>query len=127
MNLWLLLALLVILYAVFRIKIASEHERFTVHRLGKFVGFKGPGLLIKWSGTEDKWTRIIAGDRGELTDQAVAKVNGVHIPVELEGTGSTGQFVRIKGFLPGTAKVILDSNQARTIICEKCGHENMIR
>jgi hypothetical protein len=39
------------------IKIASEHERFAVFRLGRFIGFKGPGLCFKL-GTTEKWVRI---------------------------------------------------------------------
>jgi hypothetical protein len=107
------------------IKIASEHERFAVFRLGRFLGFKGPGLCFKLGNTE-KWIRIKPGDRGELMNTALANINGADVPVQVEGKAAIGQFVRVTGFRGDQLFVSPDPTQVRTVTCQKCGHVNPV-
>lgn len=107
------------------IKIGSEHERFAVFRLGRFIGFKGPGVCFKL-GTAEKWVRIKPGDRGELMDTALAKIHDIDLPVQVDGKASIGQVIRVKGFQGDQLWVTPDSFQGRTVICQKCGYVNQI-
>jgi regulator of protease activity HflC (stomatin/prohibitin superfamily) len=107
------------------IKIASEHERFAVFRLGRFIGFKGSGLCFKL-GTTQKWVKIKPGDRGELMATALADINGADVLVQVDGKLTVGQFVRVTGFRGDQVLVSPDPIQGRTIVCQKCGHMNQI-
>ena len=99
---------MVSLYLARHVRVASERERFAVHRQGRFAEFKGPGLLLKGWNSEHTWTRLSVGDRGELLDMRFAKIHGVLIPIRLEGGGTTGQRVRVKRFDPQHATVAVD-------------------
>ena len=107
------------------IKIVPEHERFAVFRLGKFMGFKGPGLVYKLGSTE-KWVKIKPGDRGELMDTALAKIHDIDLPVQVDGKAGVGQAIRVKGFQVNQLWVTPDSFQGRTVVCQKCGHVNQV-
>jgi len=107
------------------IKIVPEHERFAVFSLGRFMGFKGPGLVYKL-GTTEKWVRIKPGDRGELMDTALAKIHDVDLPVQVDGKAGVGQAIRVKGFQVNQLWVTPDSFQGRTVVCQKCGHVNQV-
>ncbi len=107
------------------LKIASEHERFAVFRLGRFFGFRGPGLAYKLMYIE-KWVKIKPGDRGELMDNGLAKIHEVDVPVQVDGKASIGQVIRVKGFQGDQLWVTPDSFQGRTVVCQKCGHVNQI-
>jgi hypothetical protein len=113
-----------------RIKIASEHQRFAVYALGKYMGLKGPGLLFKWSGGETKWLRLSIGDRLELIAPKIAKINEFSIPVDSDEKVTIGSVIRVVGF-KGSAEnsvvqTMLDSDQRRKVKCENCGHEMLI-
>lgn len=107
------------------LKMASEHERFAVFRLGRFIGFRGPGLCFRPWHTE-KWVRIKPGDRGELMDSALAKINDADLPVQVDGKASIGQVIRVKDFQGDQLWVTPDSFQGRTVVCQKCGHVNQL-
>lgn len=107
------------------IKIASEHERFAVFGLGRFMGFKGPGLCYKFGNTE-KWVRIKPGDRGELMDTSLANINSINVPVRVDGKVGIGQPIRVTGFQGDQLLVIADSVEGRSVVCQKCGHVNQL-
>lgn len=117
--------LIVAVFLATGIKIASEQERFAVFRLGRFFGFKGPGICYKLANIE-KWVRIKPGDRGELMDTALANINGADVPVQIDGKANVGQFVRVKGFRGDQILVSPDPIQGRTVTCQKCGHVNPV-
>ena len=110
-----------------KLKIIPEGQRRAVYALGKFAGFKGPGLVFKWSGGETEWKPVAVGDRGELLDSGLAEFGETKIPVTLEGEARIGELVRIRAFDEDKVIVIRDHNQSRVFRCERCGHENRIR
>ena len=111
-----------------RLRLASEHERFAVFNFGKFEEFRGPGLLFKFTSKQQQpWIRLRAGDRGRLLQLTVGLFDGTHIPVEVEGVHELGAFVRIVRFNRTVAWVRQDADQTRAVVCEKCGHENIVR
>lgn len=117
--------LIVIFFLASGLKIVSEQERFAVFKLGRFFGFRGPGPVFRWIHVE-KWVKIKPGDRGELMDNGLAKFHDVDLPVQVDGKGSIGQIVRVKGFKGDQLWVTPDSSQGRTVVCQKCGHVNQV-
>jgi regulator of protease activity HflC (stomatin/prohibitin superfamily) len=110
-----------------KLKIIPEDQRRAVYALGKFAGFKGPGLVFKWSGGETEWKPVAVGERGELLDSGLAGFGETKIPVTLEGEARIGELIRIRAFEEDKAIVIRDHNQSRVFRCQRCGHENRIR
>lgn len=113
------------IWVALSIKIASESQRFIIYRLGRFIGLKGPGLLLIIPGV-DRCTKISVGDRGELLGQGLARVNGADIPVRVEGRPEMGKMVRIQSFTEKDAVVAVDSAQIQEFVCEKCGYVNRV-
>ena len=122
-SIFLLVFLLIL--ASSSLKIARESQRFVVHRLGRFFGLKGPGLLFILPGV-DKGTKISVGDRGELLAHELARIRNVDVPVKVVGRVEAGKTVRIQSFTERDAIVAADSDQPREFVCEKCGHINRI-
>ena len=121
--------LIVVLVGIFllsrSLRVASEHERFAEIDVGRFTGFKGPGVVFKLSrGAE--WLRVKVGDRGELLAPRVGRFGGHDLPVETTGVVEPQEFVRVTGFEGEgrDARLIVspDRNQQREIECPKCGH-----
>ena len=92
------------------VRVVPEYQRLALHIRGAFVAFKGPGLVFAVPGNEVRWTRITAGDYGDLIDETSAMIKGFRIPIELEGAGAIGQRVRVEGFTPMRARVVIDAN-----------------
>ena len=121
-----LIAVVVGLFVLSRsLRVASEHERFAEIDVGRFTGFKGPGVVFKLSrGAE--WLKVKVGDRGELLAPGVARFEDHDLPVETTVVVEPQEFVRVTGF-EGEGRdarliVALDRNQQREIKCPKCGH-----
>ncbi len=94
-TVWILLILaIVVLYS--SIAIAQESERFAVFMMGRFVRYKGPGLVLKTATT--RLVRLKVGDIGTLTSHEFAKFGDVDIPVTNVGSIETGDPVRVDGF-----------------------------
>ena len=108
------------------IKIAAEKDRFAVFRLGRYAGLKGPGLLLKLSGSETQWERLTVGTRGELVAPGVGQFKKVQVPVEIDKGVHAGSVIRIIGFTGDSVLAMLDPEQRRKVVCEKCGHEMTI-
>jgi len=99
-----------LILAASSVKIASENQRFVVHRLGRFIGLKGPGFFMIIPGI-DKGIRVSIGDRGELTAPGMASIRGLEIPVKVLGSDRVGQMVRIQAFADQEVLVVADSTQ----------------
>ncbi len=119
--LWIFLIIL----ASSSIKIARENQRFVLFRLGRFFGFKGPGLFFIIPGV-DKCTKINIGDRGELLAEDLARIKNVDVPVRVMGRVEVGKPVRIQSFMERDAVVVAENVQTKEFVCEKCGHINRI-
>jgi len=124
MSIWLIIIFILLLFFLSSaIKIASENERFAAFTLGGFMGFKGPGLVFKFPGSESKWTRIAVGTRGELVAPEVGSFKKVQIPVRADGQIKVGSIIRIIGFESNLVQIMADPDQRRIVTCEKCGQE----
>ena len=118
------IAIIILLLLLARcLKIAAENQRFAILRLGKYAGLKGPGLLLKFSGSETLWERLTVGDRGELVAPGIGQFKRVQVPVEIDRGVLAGSTIRLIGFTGDSVLTMLDPNQQRKVVCEKCGHE----
>lgn len=124
---YIILILILTIFLARRIRIAKENERFAVHALGQFKEFKGPGLHIKWSGSETEWTRVKADCRGKIVTDKMIRVDEIDIPYKSEEQLGIGDYIRISGFENESVLAILDKDQRDSFVCEKCGHHNILR
>lgn len=107
-------------------KILRDQERFAIFVLGRFQKFKGPELIFKWSDTEAKWIKVSVGDWGEVLTPGWVRIQNQDLPFKSNSSIHVGNFVRILGFTADKLIVAFDSNQKRSMICESCGHENIL-
>lgn len=117
-----LMALAVVVIA-WGIRIVSENERIAVYALGRFGGFKGPGLLWRLPGQASEWVRLRVGERGEMIGPDTARFGRHDLPVTSESDVRLGSFIRIVGFDEQSVRVEPDTDQTRIHRCPKCGHE----
>lgn len=105
------------------IRIANEDERFAVITLGRFVGIKGPGLILQ-NPPLTKLVRLKLGTEGQIQSDTLVVIDGAAIPFRSAGRIRAGIKVRVSGFEPTAVNVeALD----HFIVCEKCGHKNALR
>lgn len=116
------LLILVIMFLAAGLKIASEYQRLALFRLGRYLGLKGPGLIMIIPAI-DKCFAFSIGDQGLLINDGTGKFKGAEVPVECNENICVGSRIKINGFLNQKIQVILDADQRRRIKCEKCGHE----
>ena len=116
------LAVLIIMFLAASLKVASEYQRLALFRLGRYLGLRGPGLILIIPGT-DKCFTIAIGDQGQLINDGIGKFKDVEVPVEYNEKIYTGSRIKVNGFLNQKIQVGLDSDQRRVVKCEKCGHE----
>lgn len=123
----LLIAVVIAIYLVPVIKVASEDERFAVTLLGRYQGLRGPGLALNVAAPVAVWTRLQIGQRGELNSNGFASFGARSVPVRLDGLLEPGGFVQITNFETSgpEARVVVvpHGDQRRMLLCEKCGHE----
>ena len=101
-----------------RSKILKDNERFAVTILGRYKNIIGPGYLMKWSGSETKWTKLSLGEVGRFVGDGTAEFQDIAIPVKFETLPKHG--VKIVKFTD--EGVWVEPSNVMTIRCEKCGH-----
>ena len=128
-----ILIFVLLVFALTMLKICPENRRFAVFRLGRYLGLRGPGLVIVVPSIE-RVVAISVDDRGELIDPAAANINNAPVSIVTNDNLEVGSMLRIIGFegppVPGLgeqvsstkARVVLDADQRREFTCEKCGH-----
>lgn len=121
---WVAIATVFTCLAFAGIRVVAETERVAVHQLGRFVGFRSPGIRFRMPGRADVWSRIGLGARGEMLSADLASFGAEPVPVESASPLSQGQFVLVEGFSDSGIRVALDANQVRVLVCARCGHEN---
>lgn len=102
------------------IRIAGESERFAVFALGRFQGFKGPGLILIAPAMQ-RVHRLTVGDIGILRGSEFARFGDVDIPVASAGSLNPDQPVRIDGF-DGVEPILVASSVSAKTTCPGCGH-----
>jgi hypothetical protein len=111
-----------------KIKILTESQRLAMFKLGIFMGFRGPGLVIQFEKGVHMWMRVTVGAVGELIDSGMGrfeekKSKFFDLPVEMSDSARIGSLIRITGFSADKALCVMNPDQRKTIRCEKCGHE----
>jgi hypothetical protein len=122
MSLAFLLVVTLVLIVVLAqsLKIASESERFAVFGLGRFMDFKGPGLVLVTPYTQ-KVIRLKVGDIGRVKGPDFVTFGEDDIPVGGLTSFRVGQSVRIDRF-EGATPVFSASSIAPKNTCPNCGH-----
>jgi hypothetical protein len=97
----LLLFFLWVLPCIHRVR---DRERLAVHRLGRFIDLKGPGLVFIFFPI-DRGVRLAIGDPVQwLGEQGVA-IRGMPVPAEGGPDLEPGAWVVITGFSPEDVRV----------------------
>ena len=112
-----------VVYLAFAFRIARENERFAVFILGRFAGFKGPGLVLKMPGGSSKFARVALGAEGEIQSNELASFKGSVMPYKASTPVRAGSKVRVTGF--DKTAVQVEAVQ-QYVVCEKCGHKNAV-
>jgi len=119
----LILVAVLAIYLFMAIRIANENERFAVYALGRFVGLKGPGLVLKVPGGGYDFHRVALGSEGEVQSSELVLIASRAMPFISKTSVRTGAKVRVCGF--DSARVEVESLQ-HIVVCEKCGHKNVL-
>ena len=111
-----------------KLKILPETQRLALFKLGIFRKFLGPGLVFQLANGVHRWIRVTVGETGELiapdVGRFLAKKNAAYdIPVVITDSAAVGSILRITGFTEDKARCMMNSDQRKSIRCEKCGHE----
>ena len=90
-----------LLYVVFLLQksahIAAEAERFAVITLGRFAGYRGPGLVVILP-IVSRVFRLRIGDTGSLVGPELATFANVDVPVTGVNSIKVGSTIEITGF-----------------------------
>ncbi len=97
-NIVLIILAVIVIFFVTGIRIANENERFVVSALGKYVGIKGPGLLLKWPNSSFVWHRVALNDDGQYLGDGLVKVKEAVFPAEYTDSLKTGDSIKIVSF-----------------------------
>lgn len=111
-----LLAIAMIVLLAQSIRVASEYQRFAVFVVGRFGGFRGPGLLLKIPGSANKWVRLSVGDEGTLMGPDVARFGQCDIPVSSKEKIRLGSLVRIVGFSETVAEISASAKNSENAV-----------
>jgi hypothetical protein len=79
------------------LKVCAENQRIVIFRLKKFLGVKGPGIIISIPFI-DSSMKISVGDIGEFLGHGFAKFAGSPIPVTSHEPTSSGTRVKVVKF-----------------------------
>lgn len=101
MSTTLIMVVFLFLYLVFMVQksvhIAGDSERFAVFTLGRFAGYRGPGLILIWPFVTQA-RRLKIGDTGTLISPEFAAFDGVNVPATRVGSSKVGSTIRIAAF-----------------------------
>ncbi|RMH21922.1 MAG: hypothetical protein D6696_04595 [Acidobacteria bacterium] len=122
-----LIAFVLILFVIVqisrRLSILGDHERLAVFHDGRFLKFRGPGLVFSILGPKQEITeRMSLGAVGTLVSDDVGRFGSVHVPVEHEEDLALGSNIQITKF-DEQAAIVEESSKSAVRRCPKCGHE----
>src|SRR5262245_17570907 len=95
----------VAVYVFMAVKIANENERFAVFALGRFVGLKGPGLVLRIPGGGYDFHRVALGAEGEIQSNELVSIGNRAVPFTSSDSVRFGEKVRVCGFDSAGVKV----------------------
>ena len=114
MTVRLILIILIIIYLAASLRVASEHQRFALFRLGRYFGLKGPGVIIMMP-IIDRCFQIAVGDQGLLIKDGIGKFKEAELPVDHSENISTGSRIKVKGFSNNKIQAALDADQRHVV------------
>lgn len=116
---------LVALFLFTTVKTVSETERYATFAGGRFIGFKGPGIVLKTPSAAYVWHLLHIGDVGEMRGPDFVRIDNVDIPARSEDRLRLGAKVSIVGYDEKFVRVepYADASQ---VACPSCGHEFQI-
>jgi hypothetical protein len=100
--------ILIIMFLAASLKVASEYQRLALFRLGRYLGLRGPGLIVIIPGI-DKCFTVSIGDQGQLINDGIGKFKDAEVPVEYNEKIYTGSKIKVNGFSNQKIQVVLDS------------------
>lgn len=89
--------LLAVAWIAMAVKIVPENQRIVLYRLGRFLGVKGPGLILTLP-LLNKLVRVTLGAAGVMTREETMSIRGRELPVHILDQSVAGQTVSIEGF-----------------------------
>jgi hypothetical protein len=96
---------LVMLFLAFSMRVVAEQQRIALFRLGRFMGLKGPGLVMVVP-YMDRACKITIGDQGELISGGTGKFGEFQVPVMFNTSISTGSSIEVVGFAKDRLQVM---------------------
>jgi len=125
------LCLIIVIWVSSTLKILADTQRLAQFKLGLFVKFLGPGLVLQFEKGINQWMRLAVGAVGELVAPDMGRFEAkkgkfFDLPVEMSDSARIGNLIRITGFTQDRALCVMNPDQRKTIQCEKCGHEMTI-
>ena len=97
-NIYLAVFVISIFFVLMGIRIANENERFVVIVPGRYVGIKGPGLLLKWPNSSLIWHKVALNDDGYYLGDGMVKVRDAVFLAENTGSIRIGAAVKFSSF-----------------------------
>jgi len=97
--------ILVMIFLAFSMRVVAEQQRIALFRFGRYVGLKGPGLVMVVP-YMDRGYKIAIGDQCELTARGMGKFREFQVPVVFTDSIATGASVRVVGFAKDRLQVM---------------------
>lgn len=97
--------ILVMIFLAFSLRVVAKEERIALFRFGRFMGLKGPGLVLVVPYV-DRGCKITLGDRGELITGGTGKFREFQVPVLFNGSIAAGSTIRVVGFAKDKLQVM---------------------
>lgn len=88
---------LVMVFLAFSVRIVFEQQRIALVRLGRYMGLKGPGVILVVP-YMDRARKITIGDPGVLMTDGTGMFQEFQIPVVFTDRISTGASIKVVGF-----------------------------
>jgi hypothetical protein len=88
---------LVMLFLAFSMRVVPEQQRIALFRLGRYMGLKGPGLVMVVP-YMDRGNKINIGDQCILTADGMGKFPEFLVPVVFTSNIPAGSSIRVVGF-----------------------------
>ena len=115
-----LMPVIVVLMLSRSIRIAGESQRFAVFTLGRFDGYRGPGLIVV-APIISQVLRVAVGDTGTLISPEFVTIGNAEIPVTELDSLAVGSTIQIAGFDEHGPRFV-PASVSQASRCPKCGH-----
>lgn len=87
----------VMLFLAFTMRVVPNEQRIAVFRRGRYLGLKGPGMVIVMP-VVDRECKISIGDHGEMASSDMGRFGEFLVPVITHQRNEPGAPIRVVGF-----------------------------